>query len=98
MPIALLRLSCDSETCVQIAAVERKWCLMSCCAAAEFALAMSDPRSATDEVLLASRIVGEGIRQTDLSVPRIHCGGCIQKVEASLRALPGVEDARVNLS
>ncbi len=71
---------------------------MSCCAAAEFALAMSDPRSATDEVLLASRIVGEGIRQTDLSVPRIHCGGCIQKVETSLRALPGVEDARVNLS
>ncbi|NGO55941.1 cation-translocating P-type ATPase [Allomesorhizobium camelthorni] len=73
---------------------------MSCCAAgaAELALAMSDPRTANEEVLLASRLVGDGVRQSDLSVPGIHCGGCIQKVEAALGALPGVEKARVNLS
>ena len=67
-------------------------------AAAELALAMSDPHTANEEVLLASRIVGDGVRQTDLAVPGIHCGGCIQKVEAALGALPGVEKARVNLS
>jgi Cu2+-exporting ATPase len=59
---------------------------------------MSDPQNANEELLLASRAVGGGIRQTDLSVPDIHCGGCIQKVEATLSALPGVEKARVNLS
>jgi len=72
---------------------------MSCCApGTELALAMPDPHTANEEVLLASRTVGEGVRQTDLSVPGIHCGGCIHKVEAALGALPGVENARVNLS
>lgn len=72
---------------------------MSCCApGAELALAMRDPQAANEEVLLASRTVGDGIRQTDLSVPGIHCGGCIRKVETALRALSGVENARVNLS
>ncbi|CAN5406955.1 cation-translocating P-type ATPase [soil metagenome] len=72
---------------------------MSCCApSAELALAMTDPRIADEEVLLASHIVDDGVRQTDLSVPSIHCGGCIQTIEAALSALPGVEKARVNLS
>lgn len=72
---------------------------MSCCApSAELALAMTDPRIADEEVLLASHIVDDGVRQTDLSVPSIHCGGCIQTIEAALSALPGVEQARVNLS
>jgi Cu2+-exporting ATPase len=51
-----------------------------------------------EEVLLASRTVGDGLRQTELSVPTIHCGGCIQRIESGLRALPRVETARVNLS
>lgn len=72
---------------------------MSCCApGAEVALAMTDPRIADEEMLLASRVVDNGIRQSDLSVPSIHCGACIHKIEAALDALPGVEQARVNLS
>lgn len=72
---------------------------MSCCGpAAELALQASDPRAAGAEVLLASRVVADGLRQTDLSVPEIHCGGCIRTIETALGALAGVETARVNLS
>ncbi len=72
---------------------------MSCCApGAEVALAMTDPRIADEEMLLASRLVDDGIRQSNLSVPSIHCGACIHKIEAALSALPDVEQARVNLS
>jgi len=71
---------------------------MSCCAPGAEMTNGDVAASRADEVLLASRIVGDGIRQTDLSVPGIHCGGCIQKVETALGALPGVETARVNLS
>lgn len=33
-----------------------------------------------------------------LAVPGIHCAGCISGVERTLHALPGVRDARVNLT
>ncbi|ABD56768.1 heavy metal translocating P-type ATPase [Jannaschia sp. CCS1] len=33
-----------------------------------------------------------------LAVPGIHCGGCISGVERALQVLPGVHDARVNLT
>lgn len=72
---------------------------MTCCLpSAELALAMGDARSGDEEALLASRIIGENLRQSDLSVPAIHCGACIQKIEEALGALPNVERARVNLS
>ncbi len=72
---------------------------MSCCApGAEFALQAADPAAIREEIRLASHDVGDGLRQTDLSVPEIHCGGCIQKIEAALGAQPGVAQARVNLS
>jgi len=70
---------------------------MSCCApGAEFPLTQAD-RSG-EEILLASRTVRDGVRQTDLSVPEMHCGGCLRKVEAALGKLSNVRQARANLS
>ena len=74
---------------------------MTCCAAS-LALAAQAPAGADarprQELLVASREVGPGLRQSDLSVPGIHCGACIGRIERTLGALPGVADARVNLS
>ena len=56
------------------------------------------PSDLGDELLLASRIAGPGLRQNELSVPTIHCGGCMQRIERVLGGLPQVECARVNLS
>jgi Cu2+-exporting ATPase len=70
---------------------------MSCCAAgAESCL--DQARRLDDEIVLASRGVEAGLRQTDLSVPDIHCGGCLQRIETALTALDGVARARANLS
>src|SRR5262245_10404565 len=68
---------------------------MSCCApGAE----LYQARAMDEEILLASRPVQDGLRQTDLSVPDIHCGGCLQRIEATLGKLDGVASARANLS
>ncbi|MBR0692767.1 cation-translocating P-type ATPase [Bradyrhizobium lablabi] len=70
---------------------------MSCCApGAELCLHQASP--ADDEILLASRAVHDGLRQTDLSAPDIRCGGCLQQIETALRRLEGVAEARANLS
>lgn len=50
------------------------------------------------EFRLASRLVKGNMRQTDLSVPGIHCGGCIRRIEKALGELPNVTYVRVNLS
>jgi Cu2+-exporting ATPase len=72
---------------------------MGCCSpGAELALLAPDARGTGEEVLLASRLVADGVRQTDLSVPTVHCGACIQTIEKALGGLAGVESARVNLS
>ncbi len=51
-----------------------------------------------EEIRLASKSVGQGLRETVLSLPTIHCGGCIQRIERALHEHAGVERARVNLS
>ena len=51
-----------------------------------------------EDLLLASRPLANGLRQTSLTVPGISCGGCIAKIERTLAALPAVGHARVNLS
>ena len=75
---------------------------MTCCAPGVEGAADLDRLNhalpSADELLLASRAIGPGLRQTDLSVPGAHCGTCISTIEKALRALPQVERARVNLS
>ncbi len=75
---------------------------MSCCApGAEMALDLVSPVSvlpSSQEVKLASRSLGDDLHQTDLSVPTVHCGACMQTIETALRKLDYVEAARVNLS
>jgi P-type Cu2+ transporter len=75
---------------------------MSCCApGAEMALALDESTAAlpsSQEIRLASRSLGGDLRQTDLSVPAVHCAACIQTIETALGKLEHVEGARVNLS
>ncbi|GGE03481.1 MULTISPECIES: cation-translocating P-type ATPase [Rhizobium] len=72
---------------------------MTCCTMdAESVLALSTTSSSAEEVRLASQPLGGGLRQLDLSVPDIHCGGCISTIEGALLTLPFVKTARVNLT
>ncbi|MCJ7599771.1 MAG: heavy-metal-associated domain-containing protein, partial [Methyloceanibacter sp.] len=72
---------------------------MSCYSPADAKLEIeAAPPTAPEEILLASRDLGDGTRQTDLSVPGMRCGGCMAAVEKTLAALEGVANARVNLS
>jgi P-type Cu2+ transporter len=73
---------------------------VSCCApGTESALELADSAiMADDEFRAGSRDLGDGIRQTDLSVPAVHCGACISTIEQALNSMDGIASARVNLS
>ena len=75
---------------------------MSCCAPppafVESLAGGPDRGPSANEVRLASRELGDGLRQSEFSVPSIHCGGCIRTIETALDAMPGVVSSRVNLS
>ncbi|KZE33713.1 cadmium-translocating P-type ATPase [Chelatococcus daeguensis] len=75
---------------------------MSCCGPATLALAAAPAAAeggpSREEIVLASHRIGEGLWQTDLSVPALHCGACMRTVENALGRIDGVEGARVNLS
>ncbi|MCB8823213.1 heavy metal translocating P-type ATPase [Microvirga rosea] len=74
---------------------------MTCCAPVDVQAALGEPMlpgTLRDEIRLASRDLGDGTRQSDLSVPGVKCAACIAAVERTLAKLPGVQSARVNLS
>ena len=71
---------------------------MSCCAPPLALDGACGPSVARQELRLASRDLGNGLRQSNLSVPGLHCAACIRAVETGLARLPGVAQVRVNLS
>ena len=50
------------------------------------------------ELMLASRPLPHGLREIGLSVPEIHCGACVSRIERALRETEGVREARANLT
>ena len=72
---------------------------MSCCAA-EIGLSVVAPAAdvSPEELALASKDLGDGLRQTVLAVPAMRCAACIGAIEAALSGVGGVERARANLS
>jgi len=70
---------------------------MSCCAPGTEVAAIAALPS-EEELRFAARDLGDGSRQLELSLPDVHCAGCIRTVESALSRLPSVDNARVNLS
>ncbi|MGY6249888.1 cation-translocating P-type ATPase [Bosea thiooxidans] len=71
---------------------------MSCCAPPVDPYGDFDGSAARQEIRLASRDLGDGLRQSDLAVPGVNCAACIRTVESGLARVAGVEQVRVNLS
>jgi Cu2+-exporting ATPase len=43
-----------------------------------------------------TRRTPEGVASMDVVVDGIHCGGCIGRIERTLKSVPGLDDARLN--
>ncbi len=73
---------------------------MSCCApGSEASLDLPGGEGPSGEELRLSSVpLGDDRFRLELSVPDVHCGGCIKTIESGLGKLPLVEQARVNLS
>ncbi|SFC84895.1 Cu2+-exporting ATPase [Bosea sp. CRIB-10] len=71
---------------------------MSCCATPLPADAETVAAASREEMRLASRYLGDGLLQTDLAAPGVHCAACIHAIESGLAKLAGVAHVRVNLS
>ncbi len=72
---------------------------MTCCMIdAEAVLAMNPRSFSSEEIALASHALGDNLRQLELSLPDVHCGGCIGTIEKALSAVAAVKKARVNLT
>lgn len=50
------------------------------------------------ELQLVSQLLSNDVRCTTLSVPDMHCGACMARIEKALIKIDGVEDVRVNLT
>lgn len=70
---------------------------MSCCVENARVMTVVQAVSA-DEMQVASRALGDGFRQLDLSVPGVHCGLCIKNIEETLGKITGIAYVRVNLT
>jgi len=51
-----------------------------------------------DELRLVSQSFTPNQMQTEISVPDMHCGSCMGRIEKALVALEGIETVRVNLT
>lgn len=75
---------------------------MTCCLSGSAlqpdAMTVPEGRPSRDEVLFASNNAGDGLLETHIFVPGIHCGGCISAIEKAMATIPGIHQARVNLS
>ena len=57
---------------------------------------MSSATAPADPLPFVESIAGSN--RLHLMVDGVHCGGCVRKIEQALRAVPEVEEARVNLT
>ncbi len=45
-----------------------------------------------------TKVVADGVTKTTLYSTNLSCPSCVVKIEAALKAIPGVEDARVHFT
>ncbi len=70
-----------------------------CCPAdAALGTAGAAPGAPAGEFDLAAQQIAPGVRLLQVVAPAMHCGACIAAIERGLKRVPGVRDARANLT